>query len=89
MFTKHYMYYRNLKRRKKNSKILQRKKETSHTKVDSQLGQFSFVILHGFGQVHQVVQVNGVVLRLAERHVKLEWFVWGEKISAMLQKCTK
>lgn len=43
----------------------------------AQHGQRLLVVLHGLGEVHQVVQIDWVVLGLRVGHVQLVLLVWG------------
>lgn len=46
------------------------------TQEISELGEFLLVVLHGIGEVHQVVQVDGVVHRLPVGHGELDAGLW-------------
>ena len=42
----------------------------------AQLSQFGLVILHGVGEVHEVVQIHRVVFRLTEHNGHSHWLIW-------------
>ena len=42
----------------------------------AQLSQFGLVILHGVGEVHEVVQIHRVVFCLTEHNGHTHWLIW-------------